>query len=245
MARRVLSPIDGFVVGSLCVVAVVAWGSGQAGLAAAQESEVKESCSVPDVTGKLQAALCSGDARRIREAIFHIDTAPGRLNRLERKRMLAALRRVYAHDEHFGSNLPWAKLSMPGAKAALMDPLAQAVRNHEIDMPLAELRGVAKEIVAAEGNADQFEGVRLLGLTDDAASVPLLRQIVMSDDPPVRRHHAIEALGYICDSAAKAALEDLGRNLGAIEPDATIIHGALRIREGLESTWCRKSTEEK
>jgi len=36
--------------------------------------------------------------------------------------------------------------------------------------------GVAKEIVATERDPDHFEGVRLLGLTDDAASIPLLRQ---------------------------------------------------------------------
>lgn len=231
--------LNGLVVWSVCVAAAVTWSRGYVALAATPENALKEqeSCSVPNVTEELQAALCSADAGRLRDAIFHVDTGPGHR---ERQRMLAAFRRVYAHDPHFGSNLPWEKLSMPGPKAVLLDPLAQAVRNHEIDMSLADLREAAKEIVAVERDVDQFEGVRLLGLTDDVASVPLLRQMATPGNPSVKRHKAIEALGYICDPAAKAALQDLAKNTQGLQPDDMLVHAALGIRERLDESWCRK-----
>ncbi|MFL6606192.1 MAG: HEAT repeat domain-containing protein [Steroidobacteraceae bacterium] len=129
---------------------------------------------------------------------------------------------------------------MPAAKAVLVDTLAQAARNQEIDASLPEMQRIAKELVAAERDVDQFEGVRLLGLTNDAAEIPLLKQIATSNDPSVRRHNAIEALGYICDPAAKAILEDLAKAPAVASADSAQLHGALATRARLNASWCRK-----
>ena len=240
--RKVLLAVSWLLGWFLCLPAVVSCGGGQqTALAAASPGtsveQPKENCSVPGVSGELQAALCSGDANRLRAAVFHVEAKPGEP---VREQMLATLRRVLDRDQSLGSGLPWTKLGMPAAKAVLVDTLAQAARNQEIDASLPEMQRIAKELVAAERDVDQFEGVRLLGLTNDAAEIPLLKQIATSNDPSVRRHNAIEALGYICDPAAKATLEDLAKAPAVPSADSAQIHGALATRARLDASWCRK-----
>ncbi len=242
MPRKVLLAVSWLLGWLLCLVTVVSCGGGQKTVLAAASSgasveQLKVKCSVPDLPDEIQAALCSGDANRLRSAVFHVEAKPGEP---VREHTLAALRRVLDRDPSLGSDLPWTKLGMPAVKAVLVDTLAQAVRNQEIDASLPEMQRIAKELLAAERDVDQFEGVRLLGLTNDAAEIPLLKQIATSNDPSVRRHNAIEALGYICDPVAKETLEDLAKTPAIPSTDGALIHGALATRARLDASWCRK-----
>ena len=229
---RVLRPIPVLVVFSLCVVAFIAWASLQ--------GSDKNSCSVPNVRGELQDALCSGDAKRLRKALFDVAANSAQPRTAQE---LGALRRVYVHEQQFGSHLPWEKLSTLEVQAVLIDELSQAVRNGELDMSLVDMQGVAKQVLVSKSEVDQWDGLRLLGLTDDTASIPMLRQIAMSGgELPVRRESAIEALGYICDPAAKAVLDDLVTATAGVQLYSRYVQKALAYRAGLDRSWCRKSS---
>jgi hypothetical protein len=199
-------------------------------------------CRVPNVPTTVSTALCSADVGQIRTALFTEDLR--RNSAEDHAAFIDALRHIWEGDKNFGVQLPWRRLADRANRAVIIDVLAQAYRNHDTDTSLAEMQKFAIELVnSGRDDLDEYEGVRLLGLTDAKEEIPLLRRIAMSNDPSERRYKAIEALGYVCDKEAMQTLGALSVSLRGREPDSTWIGSAIRARKDIQSSWCRELTQ--
>ena len=196
---------------------------------------------MPNVSASLSAALCSGDTERIKDALLPLRSR--KVSEEERRSTLNALRYIWEEDKNFGTQLPWKRLTDTPNKAVLVDVLAQAYRNHESDVSLQDMQHFAVDVVTSGRDDEYYDGVWLLGVTDDKDQVPLLQRIALSNDPAARRHKAIEALGNICDASAMQALKGLSVSLEGKEPDATLIKNAMEMRADIEASWCRRLTQ--
>lgn len=191
-------------------------------------------CEVPDVPKFFEAALCSGNPRLFGNAVAEIDVG----NRQDDEQVKRAMRRLWERDRGVGQNLPWQQLETPGYRAAMIDVVAQAVRNGQMNASLAEMQREAKQIADAERGFDGFVGIRLLGITDSVEELPYLRELAFADDPSARRSRAIEALGYICDARATEILQELLRTFPHEESTVRHARQALDQRGRLDDSWC-------
>jgi hypothetical protein len=197
-------------------------------------------CQVPSVPPLLGSAICSGDTNQIRDALFKVRASSPTAS--EHAEIIAVVRHLWEADKGFGTQLPWNQLTDVQNKGLFVDVLAQAYRNHETDVPLGDLQKFASNLASSDrDDMDYYEGVRLLGITDQTDAVPLLKRIALSNDPSPRRRSAIEALGNICDATAMQALKELSVSLAGKQPDSMLVRKAIELRTDLDSSWCRKS----
>lgn len=193
-----------------------------------------DACTIDDIPQDLAAALCSGDGDRLSKVVFdsnhHRDAST-------EKAVLHVFRDVWRRDRSVGRNLPWQELESPAVQRTLIENLAQGVRNRRLELSMEDLQHAAPQLLEAEETRYQFDAIRLLGMTDSAADVSLLKRIASADCPSSRPLIAIDALAYICDPSARRALEELARGPRNNER----ISNALKSRE---HGWCSGAPRE-
>jgi hypothetical protein len=205
----------------------------------ASSSSVSASCKASGTSAAIERALCRGTAADLQDALFKDTTKPFESGHRE---LLTALQRVWAADRGYGKELPWPALNSAQNRAIVAEYLAQGIRNKEIEGSLESLQQFAVEFVlGAKTDAEQLDGLRLLGITDAQNQVAVLRSVALSaEGPSVRREYAIEALGRICAPEAETALREIERTIPADGSEARRLSAALSAREGLARSWCRQ-----
>jgi hypothetical protein len=202
-------------------------------------------CDTPGATGTLHDAICNGD-----KFALH-----GALSGPQRREDMNVVVRLWDSDKSYGRGLPWPSLESRRDRVEFALYLALALRNRDIDSPpLRDLQQFALQVVQTtprDGDGDNeqllWDGLRLLGRTNSAGEVGLLRGFAASSGEPLeRRREAIYALGEICAPEAGAALQELkqaaSRDHNPV--DAAIVKfvdGSLSVREVFKLGACRDS----
>ncbi len=148
----------------------VAWSLG--GLCAAVGSSaplssVPASCEAPGTSAAIERALCSGNPSELQDALFKDTTRPFELG--HGPELLAALQSVWNADGDYGRA---AVASIEDAlsrrnRAVVAEYLAQGVRTRRSSGSAKGLQQFAVEFArGAKTDAEQLDGLRLLGLTD-------------------------------------------------------------------------------
>ena len=202
-------------------------------------------CDTPGVIGTLHDAICAGDKFGLKRAL----SGP------QKREDANVVVRLWDSDKSYGRGLPWSSLESRRDRVELALYLALALRNREIDSPpLGDLQQFALQVVQTtprDGDADNeqllSDGLRLLGRSNSAGEVDLLRGFAASGgDPLERRRQAILALGEICAPEAGAALQELkqGASRDHDPVDAEIVKtvdASLGNREAFQLGACRDS----
>lgn len=195
---------------------------------------LREDCDVPDAPSELGRAICSGNVVQIHMAIDGILTAE---DRATFRSMIHVMEKLWSRDHSYGVGLPWAALEDLQIRAELARYLAQEARTGRLDVPLAEMQELAVQLSRSPG-PNQWDGIRLLGLTGAPGQVPFLRETIASNTDKANSVEAIMALALICEPVAGEVLGDLERDSSLGNEESSAVREALHRRSSWAKQWC-------
>lgn len=200
----------------------------------AARDDSPEHCEAPDAPSELERAICVGSFVQIHVAIDGILKAE---DQAAFHSMIRVMGRLWTRDHSYGVGLPWAALEDLHIRAELARYLAQEVRTGKLDLPLAEMQELAVQLSRNPG-PNQWDGIRLLGLTGAPGQVPFLRDVIASNANSANTIEAIMALALICEPAAGGVLADLERDPGLGNEERSAVSEALQRKSSWARQWC-------
>ena len=188
----------------------------------------EQSWDVPTLSEELQTK----DQYRILEALNEIKAT------YDQGEILPFIQDLWEARKDKYPSLPWEVIHQPIIRVSIVDILVQAQMNERIDMNLEKAHQYVRSLIEARENDLAMDAVDVLSRFDDPQDVPALLKIAEDRRGGIFRV-AVFGLSYMCNQAAKDALDELELLISDQDQKSYVRGVRARAQEyTYQSHWC-------